>query len=92
MPEPREGESQQEFISRCIRVVKQENPEKTTEQAAGQCYGMWEQSKKRRSNSSSLPYTNCRQCEEPHRLYLGMTVNGGHCPSWWAKNVEEGEK
>jgi len=39
---PHKGEHQEEFISRCISyLVKHEN--KTSKQAAGQCYGMWRQ-------------------------------------------------
>ena len=37
---PTKGESQQRFISRCMEyLIKNEN--KTKDQAAGQCFGMW---------------------------------------------------
>lgn len=39
MPKPKAGESEQDYISRCIPMVMKEG--KTQEQAAGQCYGMW---------------------------------------------------
>lgn len=39
--EPRAGESQDDFISRCIPVLIGEG--KTQDQAAGACYGMWGQ-------------------------------------------------
>ena len=37
---PNAGESQDDFISRCVGVVMGEG--KTQDQALGQCYGMWE--------------------------------------------------
>ena len=37
---PNVGETQDEFISRCVPVVLSEG--KTEDQALGQCYGMWE--------------------------------------------------
>ena len=46
MPEPRSNESQKSYISRCIAyLIKNEG--KTKEQAAGQCYGMYEQVRKK---------------------------------------------
>jgi hypothetical protein len=39
MPEPKEGETEEAYISRCIRMVMREG--KTRTQAAGKCYGMW---------------------------------------------------
>jgi len=46
MPEPIKNESQQSYISRCIdHLIDKEG--KTKEQAAGQCYGMWEHLKKK---------------------------------------------
>lgn len=41
---PNAGETKDEFISRCIPVLKGEG--KTDDQAAGSCYGMWEQGQK----------------------------------------------
>jgi len=38
---PRSGESKEDYISRCIPYVLNEGA--TQEQAAGKCYGMWEQ-------------------------------------------------
>ena len=42
---PRAGESKQDFISRTIAYLI-ENEGKTREQAAGQAYGMWRHYKK----------------------------------------------
>lgn len=42
MPEPRQGENQQDYISRCIEYcIKNEGLDQ--KQAAGKCYGMWRQ-------------------------------------------------
>jgi len=41
MPEPREGEQQSAYISRCVKQVMGEG--KDQKAALGQCYGMWRQ-------------------------------------------------
>ncbi len=41
MPQPEKGEEKEHYISRCIAQVTGEG--RTQEQAAGQCYGMWEE-------------------------------------------------
>ena len=45
MPEPKAGESQNDFIARCVPAVMDEG--KTQDQALGKCYGIWRQSKKK---------------------------------------------
>lgn len=42
MPTPREGESRQDFVSRCIPIVLKEDDGLTQEQAAGKCYGIYD--------------------------------------------------
>jgi hypothetical protein len=42
-PEPRKGEEEQAFISRCIRIVRREG--KPAKEAAGKCYGIWRNAK-----------------------------------------------
>lgn len=44
MPTPKEGESKQDFISRCIPIVMDEGH--TQEEAKGKCYGLWENHQK----------------------------------------------
>jgi len=44
MPNPKKGESEQDFVSRCIPIVLAEGA--TQEQAAGKCYGMYRSAKK----------------------------------------------
>lgn len=44
MPEPKSGESESEFVSRCVTVVMGEGL--TQEQALGKCYGMYRSHKK----------------------------------------------
>jgi len=43
MPTVKPGESQQDYVSRCIPIVMDEG--KTREQAAGKCYGMYQSQK-----------------------------------------------
>lgn len=47
MPTPAKGESRQKFVSRCIPIVKKENSDLTNEQAAGRCYGIYDNWKKK---------------------------------------------
>lgn len=44
MPAVKAGETRKQYISRCIAHYVKKG--KTTNQAAGQCYGMWKQHKK----------------------------------------------
>ena len=44
MPQPKEGEKQSDYISRCVKQVMAEGA--TQEQALGKCYGMFRQAKK----------------------------------------------
>jgi len=59
MPEPKKNEKQNEYISRCVSVVMKEG--KTQEQALGQCYGMWKQSKKRKKSKGDTSEPNFDQ-------------------------------
>ena len=42
IPKPREGESKDDFISRCIENLKREDPEKSDEQIAAICFSEYE--------------------------------------------------
>lgn len=42
MPEPIDGETKEEFISRCIPIVLEDGTASDNEQAAAVCYGLWE--------------------------------------------------
>jgi len=46
MPEPQDGETQEEFIQRCIPVVLEDGTAEDNKQAVAVCYSMWEQAKK----------------------------------------------
>jgi len=41
VPSPKKGESKQEFVSRCIKVMHQRDPNRTNAQIAAMCYGAW---------------------------------------------------
>lgn len=45
MPEVKKGQSKNSFISECVQKVMKEG--KSQKEALGQCYGMWEQKKKK---------------------------------------------
>lgn len=46
MPTPRSGESEKEFVARCIPVAKKEDPSLSDKQAAGKCGGIYREHKK----------------------------------------------
>ncbi|MFA5377534.1 MAG: hypothetical protein WC455_17415 [Dehalococcoidia bacterium] len=47
MPTPNKNESRQDFVSRCVSVLKHEDPERPTNECLGQCYGMYDSWKKK---------------------------------------------
>lgn len=47
MPTPRKGESQKEFVSRCIPIVTKEGTAESQDQAIAICYSMYRQYKKK---------------------------------------------
>lgn len=47
MPTPRKGESQNDFVSRCVSyVVRESNGKVTGDHAVAKCYGIWRQHRK----------------------------------------------
>ena len=54
MPYPKEGESKDAYISRCIPYVMHEDPDMKQDHAAAKCYGMWDQSKKSESITDKI--------------------------------------
>lgn len=44
MPDPKEGESEQDFVSRCVPIVMDEGT--TQDQALGKCYGIYRNARK----------------------------------------------
>ena len=46
MPRPKEGESQEEFVSRCVKIVIEDETADDQEQAVAICNSMWRESQK----------------------------------------------
>jgi len=46
MPNPRKGESQKDFVSRCVPTVLKEGTTKDNKQAVAICYSMYKQHQK----------------------------------------------
>ena len=46
MPKPLPGQSQDDFISKCVPEVLNDGTAETPEQAVAICYSMWEEAKK----------------------------------------------
>jgi len=77
MPTPKPKETQQEFISRCISyVIKEEGLDK--DQAAGKCYGIWRQHKKKKKSGEMIrrPLAAIESDEETG-LYKGYAILWG---------------
>jgi hypothetical protein len=47
MPKPKDGESEKDFVSRCIPIVMDEGTAKDNKQAAAICYSKYEENKKK---------------------------------------------
>lgn len=84
MPEPRSGESKDEYISRCIpHIIKKEGKDK--DQAAAMCYSMWERKNEMKIlekidnylTEASVGETILKQIKSLDKFAL---------PSWGAKN------
>lgn len=54
MPEVKQGESEQEWLGRCIPYQLNENPDMEKDQAAAICYSMYEKSKKNEEATMKL--------------------------------------
>ncbi len=46
MPTPKKGESEKEFVGRCIPFMMHEHPDMKQDQAIAVCYSMFRESKK----------------------------------------------
>jgi len=49
MPDPKAGESRDEYAARCIPEVLKEDANMSSRQAAGKCYGMYDHWKEKQS-------------------------------------------
>jgi hypothetical protein len=47
MPTPRRGESQRDYVSRCVPIRQHEHPEESRERSVAACYGMFKQHRKK---------------------------------------------
>jgi len=41
---PKEGESQKDFIARCVEYMAENEPDRDRDEALAICYSMWERS------------------------------------------------
>jgi hypothetical protein len=48
MPNPEKNEKRPDYISRCVQMLKHEDPKRPTKECLGQCYGMWDEHKKKK--------------------------------------------
>jgi len=60
---PKKGEEQQEFISRCIAIEKRAHPEMKSDQIAAICYNAW-----RKAHPGSAPPPTKSSEEQEYKL------------------------
>lgn len=41
MPKPKEGENRDDYISRCVSYLADEDPSLSQKERLGKCFGMW---------------------------------------------------
>lgn len=78
MPKPEDGETEKDFIDRCIPMVIEEGTAKDGEQGAAICHSMWDEHMKKKSITSSdfqlktggLTNQASREKDEPETLYI----------------------
>jgi len=80
MPEPRRGETKEQFIPRCVKVVMGEG--KTQDQALGQCYGMWKQGKNESTINYDVDFSEAVFKDDDNRIenvaFLGPVSKNGY--------------
>src|SRR3990167_1169238 len=54
MPDVMDGESEKEFIARCIEMVMEDGTASDNDQAAAVCYSMWEEHMEGKTKAESL--------------------------------------
>lgn len=68
MPEPQTGETQKEFIGRCIPFVKKEHPDWEQDQIVAVCYSIWRRSKGIKDNTIDAKGYFIGTCEIPMKF------------------------
>ena len=56
MPEPKEGETEKQFVSRCIPIVMEDGTAEDNEQAAAVCHSMWGKSRGGKSDETIITF------------------------------------
>lgn len=69
MPNPNAGESQSDFVARCIPVVLDDGTAETQQQAVAVCFSMWEQAKEK-----SLPDKTIESVTDTEKDFTGAMV------------------
>lgn len=54
MPTPKKGESEKDFVSRCIPYVKDEDPSISNDHAAAKCHGIYRQHRAEASDNLDM--------------------------------------
>lgn len=75
MPNPQPGESEQEFVSRCIPIVLDDGTAKDDKQAAAICYSIY-RGKSAKATSNPGDYLIVEDPEKPSTFHLQVKIDG----------------
>lgn len=75
MPTPNKGESQSEYIPRCVAYVMKNGEAKDNKQAAAICYSKWKSSKSSEASAKALVTAMTGRCSQ-----CGGKTKNGKCP------------
>src|SRR4030067_2174831 len=68
MPDVMDGESEKEFIARCIEMVMEDGTASDNDKAAAVCYSMWEEHMKADDGSETAKYGNRNSVTDRKRI------------------------
>ena len=93
MPTPNEGESQKDFVSRCIPIVLEDGTAEDNDQAVAVCNSMWEQDQEETTEQEpgGPDVCACPDCDYEADKERGVPCRSMECPECGAALVAKAE-
>lgn len=93
MPTPNEGESQKDFVARCIPIVLEDETAEDNDQAVAVCNSMWEESQEETTEQepSGPDMCVCPDCDYETEKERGTPCRSVECPECGAGLVAGSE-
>jgi len=98
MPEPKEGETQKEYIPRCIKYLMDKGETDDNKQAAAICYSYWEKKGTKESvekivnkhflNEDDKTEMKCQECGKEFKKKIGKGTYEVKCPKCGSYDTE----